>query len=85
MEAPRRVVLLREQKHVVPLAWSWSRGAHEWSNESGLRFANDLVNLLPVEASWNRSKGAKGPDQWLALEGAAVMSTGSFGGCDYTS
>lgn len=51
--------------HVVPLAWSWERGASEWSQEKRERFANDLVNLFPVELSLNRSKGAQGPDQWL--------------------
>ena len=55
--------------HVVPLAWSWDRGAREWPGETRLRFANDPVNLLPVEASLNRSKGAKGPDEWLPPAG----------------
>lgn len=55
--------------HVVPLAWSWPRGAHAWSNERRLQFANDPVNLLPVEASLNRSKGAKGPNEWLPPAG----------------
>ena len=41
--------------HLVPLAWSWGRGASEWTDEKRLRFANDPVNLLPVEASLNRS------------------------------
>src|SRR5690554_6046891 len=36
---------------LVPLAWSWGRGAREWPDEKRLRFANDPVNLLPVEAS----------------------------------
>lgn len=40
--------------HVVPLAWSWDRGANKWSDEKRLQFANDPVNLLPVEASLNR-------------------------------
>ncbi|MEC9387828.1 MULTISPECIES: HNH endonuclease family protein [unclassified Marinobacter] len=39
--------------HVVPLAWSWDRGAREWPGETRLRFANDPVNLLPVEACLN--------------------------------
>lgn len=51
--------------HVVPLAWSWDRGASEWTDDKRLQFANDPVNLLPVEASLNRSKGARGPDEWL--------------------
>jgi hypothetical protein len=54
--------------HVVPLAWAWERGAREWSRDKRERFANNPVNLLPVELSLNRSKGPKGPkgpDQWL--------------------
>lgn len=55
--------------HVVPLAWSWDRGAREWIDVKRLRFANDPINLLPVEARLNRSKGAKGPDEWLPPSG----------------
>jgi hypothetical protein len=55
--------------HVVPLAWSWGRGARQWSDDKREKFANDPVNLLPVEASLNRSKGAKGPDDWLPPAG----------------
>jgi hypothetical protein len=42
--------------HVVPLKWSWSRGAGEWSSEKRERFANDPVNLLPVEASFSKDQ-----------------------------
>ena len=55
--------------HVVPLAWSWDRGAGQWSHEKRERFANDPVNLWPVEASLNRSKGARGPNEWLPPTG----------------
>ncbi|HAU17454.1 MAG TPA: HNH endonuclease [Marinobacter adhaerens] len=41
--------------HVVPLKWAWDRGANHWSDANRERFANDPVNLLPVEASLNRS------------------------------
>lgn len=51
--------------HVVPLAWSWSHGADSWSAAKRERFANDPVNLISVEASLNRQKGADGPDKWL--------------------
>jgi hypothetical protein len=51
--------------HVVPLKWAWDRGANHWSPSQRERFANDPANLLSVEASLNRQKGAKGPDQWL--------------------
>lgn len=55
--------------HVVPLAWSWERGAKQWPREKREEFANDLRNLWPVEASLNRSKGAKGPNEWLPPSG----------------
>lgn len=55
--------------HVVPLKWAWDRGADQWSQERRERFANDLVNVWPVEASLNRQKGAKGPDEWLPPSG----------------
>jgi len=55
--------------HVVPLKWAWERGAKNWSRERREAFANDPVNLWPVEASLTRSKGAKGSDQWLPLGG----------------
>ncbi|WP_417522300.1 HNH endonuclease family protein [Marinobacter sp.] len=51
--------------HVVPLKWAWDHGANHWSRAQRERFANDPANLLSVEASLNRQKGAKGPDQWL--------------------
>lgn len=50
--------------HVVPLKWAWDHGANEWTKERRVEFANDPVNLLAVEASLNRQKGAKGPDEW---------------------
>lgn len=55
--------------HVVPLAWSWDRGARQWSDDKRRRFANDMTNLLPVEAGLNRSKGALGPNDWLPPAG----------------
>lgn len=55
--------------HVVPLKWAWDRGANTWSQEKRERFANDPVNLLSVEASLNRSKGAKGILEWLPPSG----------------
>jgi len=41
--------------HVVPLKWAWDRGANHWSDATRERFANDPLNLLPVEASLNPS------------------------------
>lgn len=51
--------------HVVPLKWAWQNGANSWSQQKREQFANDPANLISVEASLNRQKGAKGPDLWL--------------------
>jgi hypothetical protein len=51
--------------HVVPLKWAWENGADRWTNNKRERFANDPANLVSVELSLNRQKGAKGPDKWL--------------------
>ena len=51
--------------HVVPLKWAWDHGAVGWSRARRIAFANDPINLLPVEARLNRQKGAQGPDDWL--------------------
>lgn len=61
--------------HVVPLAWAWERGAGDWPRDRREAFANDPVNLMPVEASLNRSKGARGPDQWLPPAGRCQYVT----------
>ena len=51
--------------HVVPLKFAWIFGADKWTKDKRIQFANDPANLLSVEASLNRQKGAKGLDQWL--------------------
>jgi endonuclease I len=51
--------------HVVPLQFAHGHGAAKWSGEKKQKFANDLDNLLLVNASLNRQKGAKGLDEWL--------------------
>ena len=51
--------------HVVPLYYAWMRGADLWDKSKRYRFSNDPYNLLPVEASINRGKGASGPLKWL--------------------
>ncbi len=51
--------------HIVPLRYAWYRGAFKWSQEVRKQFANDIENLTPVINYANRSKGAKGPDEWL--------------------
>lgn len=55
--------------HVVPLKWAWDHGANSWTKAKREKFANDPVNLIPVEASLNRSKGAQGPEDWMPPSG----------------
>lgn len=54
-----------EVDHLVPLYYAWMRGADRWEAEKQQRFMNDPANLLVVEASVNRTKGAAGPLKWL--------------------
>ena len=51
--------------HLVPLKYSWERGAHNWSSTKRRQFANDPINLFAVEKSVNRQKSASGPSKWL--------------------
>lgn len=58
--------------HLVPLAEAWESGAHQWDKDRRERYANGVGVrsnkrswLLPVQASLNRSKGKKRPDEWM--------------------
>jgi hypothetical protein len=51
--------------HIIPLKWAHGHGGDRWSSTKKSTFANDPDNLLATSSSANRSKGAKGPDQWL--------------------
>jgi hypothetical protein len=51
--------------HIVPLKFAHGHGGDNWSRERKKQFANDYNNLLLVNASLNRQKGAKGLDEWL--------------------
>jgi len=51
--------------HIIPLKWAHGHGGDRWTLAQKRSFANDPENLLPVYSSANRSKGAKGPDDWM--------------------
>jgi hypothetical protein len=51
--------------HVVALGDAWQTGAQRWSYRKRVRFANDPLNLLSVDASANRQKGDSDAASWL--------------------
>jgi len=51
--------------HVVALGNAWATGAYRWQIGKAAAFANDPMNLLPVEASANRQKGDGDAATWL--------------------
>lgn len=55
--------------HIAPLSWSWKHGAQSWTRAQREAFANDPINLWPVEKELNRQKGDAGPDEWLPPAG----------------
>lgn len=51
--------------HVVPLSWAAANGGNDWDADKKMAFANDPSNLFISDASENRSKGDKGPAEYL--------------------
>lgn len=54
--------------HIVPLAEAWGSGAHGWTQDRRLAFANDLgvgYALNVMTDNLNSSKGDRGPEEWL--------------------
>jgi len=51
--------------HVVALRDAHDSGGWQWSYEEKRLFFNDMENLRATSQSTNRSKGARGPDEWL--------------------
>lgn len=51
--------------HIVPLNYAVKMGAENWDANKKQQFANDPDNLLAVSSRENRSKGAKGPSEYM--------------------
>ncbi|HEY1133924.1 MAG TPA: DUF1524 domain-containing protein, partial [Nocardioides sp.] len=54
--------------HVVALSNAWVSGAHAWDPAQRVAFANDPLNLLPVDAGQNRQKGDGDAATWLPAD-----------------
>jgi hypothetical protein len=54
--------------HIVSLKEAWRSGADEWLVSDKDTFADDMLNLIAVTASSNRSKGARDAAEWLPPE-----------------
>lgn len=50
--------------HIIPLGLAQVSGADGWTTEQRTAFANDPLELVPVKASANRSKGDRSPAEW---------------------
>tara|TARA_B100000749_G_scaffold280653_2_gene277759 strand:- start:704 stop:1432 length:729 start_codon:yes stop_codon:yes gene_type:complete len=51
--------------HIVPLKYAHGHGGMKLSKAQRQAFANDPENLILVDLSLNRQKGAKGPMDWM--------------------
>jgi hypothetical protein len=51
--------------HLVALREAHDTGGAEWDAARKRAFANDTRNLFAVAAGANRSKGSRGPAEWL--------------------
>lgn len=51
--------------HVVALSDSWQKGAQALSPEQREQFANDPLNLIPVDGDANQKKGDSDAASWL--------------------
>jgi hypothetical protein len=64
---------LLDVDHVVALRDAHDSGGHAWGAARRQEFANDLEDprtLRAVARGANRSKGSRGPDQWLPINEA---------------
>ena len=81
--------------HMVPLGNAHRSGGWNWDADRKREYANNLddnYHLIAVTASANRSKGAKGPEEWqppdqtyrcqYATDWVLIKSIGQRGGVD---
>ncbi|WKK61316.1 HNH endonuclease family protein [Corynebacterium sp. P3-F1] len=54
-----------EIDHIIPLRAAWDAGAHAWSEDKRLAFANDPLNLVVTSRTANQAKSDSLPSEWL--------------------
>lgn len=54
-----------EVDHIFPLRAAWDLGAHAWSRERRIEFANDPLNLVAVSKAANQKKSDHLPSRWV--------------------
>lgn len=51
--------------HVIPLKYANGHNGASWSTAKKTQFANDMSQLIAVDAGANRQKGDSGPSGWM--------------------
>lgn len=51
--------------HTGALSWTAKAGGQEWDKQKKQDYANDFDHLVATTAKENRTKGDKGPSEWL--------------------
>ena len=70
---PYTGIIIRDEskldyEHLIALKYAWEHGAYKWTEAQMNTFSYDITGGLDVSASANRSKGSKGPSDWLPIE-----------------
>ena len=61
INSPRQIDI----DHIIPLSYVAQHGGQEWTADEKMKYANDPEVLLAVSARENRSKGDKGPGEYM--------------------
>lgn len=54
-----------ELDHVYPLRAAWDMGAHSWTSQQRIQFANDPRNLIVASRETNQEKSDSLPSEWM--------------------
>lgn len=60
--------------HTGALSWTAKAGGQNWTKQNKQDYANDFDHLVVTTAKENRTKGDKGPSEWLPKESKCEYS-----------